>query len=306
MLWILITTFSYLLLAITALVDKYLLSGPPEPKSYVFYINVLGILVLALIPFVGFSLPGSEQIILSFLVGGLTVLGGYCLYTALERFEASRVIPAIGGALPLFTLLISYFFSAGQVNIRPPEFLAFLLLVSGSVLISREKGKAVSWASLNLSFLAAFFFALSFVLVKGLYSQIGFWTTLILTRLGAFLVSLGFLFTREVRREVFQRKFSFKKETGLIFLANQGLGAVALLLQNLAIILVPLSYLAFINALEGIRYVFLLVLVIFVSTKFPRILKEEISKEILFQKTWAILVVMAGLAALVFSPNLKR
>ena len=48
MIWILIAIFSYFLLAITALGDDYLLAGPPEPKSYTFFINAPGILLLLL------------------------------------------------------------------------------------------------------------------------------------------------------------------------------------------------------------------------------------------------------------------
>ncbi|PIX03330.1 hypothetical protein COZ78_00885, partial [bacterium (Candidatus Gribaldobacteria) CG_4_8_14_3_um_filter_42_11] len=104
MLWILITIFSYFLLALTALGDKYLLSGKPEPKSYNFFINLPGVLLLFLIPFVGFIKPDFKQIVLSLLAGGFGVFAGYFLYVALERFEASRVIPTIGSILPLFTL----------------------------------------------------------------------------------------------------------------------------------------------------------------------------------------------------------
>lgn len=299
MLWALITIFSYFLLALTVLGDKYLLSGKPEPKSYNFFINLPGILLLFLIPFVGFVRPDFRQTVLSLLAGGLSVFAGYFLYLALERFEASRVIPAIGGILPLFTLGIVYI-STGK-GPAPESLAAFFLLVLGSVLISFEKGKEISLASFSLSALSAFLFALSFVFTKSLYLELPFWTTLILIRSGAALVSLVFLFDKETRKEIFQKNSIFQKNTGIVFLATQGVGTIASFLQNWAIFLAPLGFLAFINALEGTRYVFLLFLSVLVSMKFPKILKEQISKQIIFQKAIAILVIIIGLGVLVFS-----
>jgi len=299
MLWIIITILSYFLLALTALGDKYLLSGPPEPKSYNFFINLPGVLLLFLIPFVGFVRPDLRQTVLSLLAGSLSVFAGYFLYAALERFEASRVIPAIGGILPLFTLGIIYV-STGKAP-GPESLIAFFLLVLGSILISFEKGKEISLASFSFSTLSAFLFALSFVFIKNLYLELPFWTTLILIRLGAFLVSLVFLFDKETRKEIFQKNSIFQKNTGVVFLATQGVGTAASRLQNWAIFLAPLGFLAFINALEGTRYVFLLFLSVFLSVKFPQVLKEQVSRQIILQKAVAILVIIIGLGVLAFS-----
>jgi len=73
------------------------------------------------------------------------------------------------------------------------------------------------------------------------------------------------------------------------------LGAV---LQNWAVALAPLIYLAFINALQGVQYVFLLIFTAFLSLKLPQILKEEISRKIISQKIIAILLIGGGLAIL--------
>ncbi len=298
MIWILIAIFSYFLLAVTALGDDYLLAGPPEPKSYTFFINAPGILLLLLIPFVGFIMPDQHQMLLAILAGGAFVFACFFLYSALEQFEASRVIPAIGGTLPLFTMGIVYVLSKGNISFSSKDLIAFLLLVAGSVLISVKKGKTISFKSFVFSASAAFLFSLSFVLMKNLYLVLPFWTTLIISRAGAFLVSLLFLFDQGVRAAVFQKKPVFKKKTGLIFIANQGVGALASLLQNWAVAIAPLGYLAFINALEGTRYVFLFGLSILLSTKFPKIAEEKISKENILQKTIAILIIISGLALL--------
>jgi len=313
--WLLAAISAYLILAIVFLVDKYLLVGPiPNPKVYTFYIGTLGILVLILAPFVGFYIPELSQIILSLFCGALFIYGIFWLNIALRLFEASRVIPAIGGILPTFSFLLIYIFSGGKEIFTIWEFLAFILLIFGGVLIvypSAEKGgeeqmffdyeKAkISLKSLRISAMAAFFLALSFVLAKYVYMAQPFWSGYIWIRIGGFLMAMSFLFTRRVRDELFKVKMNFPKKTAVIFLSNQVAGASANILQNWAIALSPLIYVAIINALQGVQYMFLLMFAVLLSLKFPRILKEEISRGILLQKILAILLIGAGLALLAF------
>jgi len=299
MLWLFIIISAYFLFAITALVDKYLLIGPPNPKIYSFYVGTLGILVLLLIPFVGFSIPSFWQIILSLLAGILFLLALFTLYTALEHFEFSRVVPAIGGILPLFTfglvLLLGDKEGMGFFKI-----LAFLLLILGSVLISFKKEKSITLKSFSISVLAAFLFSLSFVLAKFVYLSQPFWSGFIWIRIGSLLAAIFFIFTPEVKKEIFQKQFSFRKKTGTLFVLNQIVGAGGSILQNFAIALVSLGFLPFINALEGTRYVFLLIFASLISFKFPKILKEEISRKILFQKILAVLLIAGGLLLLAY------
>jgi len=298
MLWLIVAISAYLILAIVFLVDKYLLVGPiPNPQVYTFYIGTLGILVLILAPFVGLYIPELSQIVLSLLAGALFIYGIFWLNKALRLFEASRVIPAIGGILPIFSFLLIYIFSGGKEIFTLWEFLAFILLVFGSVLIIYEKAK-ISLKSLRISAIAAFFLALSFVLAKYVYVAQPFWSGYIWIRIGGFLMAMSFLFTPEVRRELGRAKINFPKKTAAIFLSNQAAGASANILQNWAIALAPLVCVAIINALQGLQYAFLLIFATIISLKFPKILKEEISRKILFQKILAILLIGGGLVLL--------
>jgi hypothetical protein len=301
MLWLIVTISAYLILAIVSLVDKYLLVGPiPNPKVYTFYIGTLGILVLILAPFVGFYIPEFSQIILSLLAGAFFIYGIFWLNSALQLFEASRVIPAIGGILPIFTFLLIYIFSKGEEIFKIWEFSAFILLILGSISIVYEKAKKISLESFKISIIAAFFLALSSVLVKYVYMVQPFWSGYI----GGFLMAMSFFYSREVRNEVSKMKINRvvarwpPKKTAAIFLSNQAAGVSANILQNWAIALSPLVGVAIINALQGVQYMFLLIFAALLSLKFPQILKEEISRKILFQKIIAILLIGAGLALL--------
>ncbi|MBU1045770.1 hypothetical protein KJ616_01450 [Patescibacteria group bacterium] len=308
MLWIIFAIIAYFLLAISAVIDDFLLTGPlAKPKLYAFYVSVLGILVFVLAPF-GFTIPDSLTLLIALLSGALWFFALLGLFESLRLFEASRVIPAIGGILPIFTLILSYIFAWQSKDTFEPlssaKILAFLLLIVGSVFISSEKKRGVTQKSFILSSLTAFLFALSFLTAKLVYISQPFISGLIWIKVGGFLIALLFLFSKEVKGEIFKKKkapwssFLKKPKIALLFISNQIIGAGAGILQNLAIFLAPLSYLAFINALEGTRYVFLLIFTIILSYKFPKFLADEVSKKIIIQKIFAILFIIAGLVLL--------
>jgi len=287
MLWLLIIVLAYFLFSLNNLGDKYLLAGPPKPKTYTFYVSILGIAVLLLIPFINFSLPSFNQILLSFLAGACFVFAIFSFYNGLEYFEASRVIPAIGGIMPLFTFILVYLFSSGKEFLNLLGLIALFLLILGSFFITFEKEKKISFKSLPISILAAFLFSLGFILSKYVYLSQPFWSGFILMRVGGFLTALCFLFFKEIRDEIFKKKSVFQKKTGIIYLSNQVLGAGAFILQNWGINLVPLASLVFINALQGTQYLFLLILTTIFS-----------SEKIILQKIIAVLFICAGLAVL--------
>ena len=290
--WLTITILAYFILAIVFLVDKYLLvSAIPNPKVYAFYIGFLGIAILLLIPFIEFYILGPWQILLAFIPGATFVYGIFWFFKGLKLFEASRMVPAVGGILPIFTFLLIFLFSGGKETFNVWEIVSFLLLICGSILITYERSKKVSLKSLNISIIAAFFFALSFVFSKNVYMQHPFLMGLVWIKIGGVLTALTFLFSRELRSEIFKKEMGLQKKTAAIFLSSQAAGGGANILQNWAVALVPLTYVAFINALQGIQYAFLLIFTIFFSFKFPQILKEEITKQVLLQKIIAILLI---------------
>lgn len=299
MLWLIVAILSYLILAAVSLIDKWLLIGPiPSPKTYVFYIGLLQASALLIIPFTGIVIPDYFQLFLALASGFFFVCGLFWFFKGLQFFESSRIVPAVGGILPIFSLLFIIIFSGGREMLSLSDFSAFLLLISGSVLLTYEKSKKFSLASIKISAAAAILLALSFVSAKYVYLGQPFWSGFVLMKMGSFLAGIFFflLFGREILAEVFKKKEAVaRKKTTVVFFLNQGAGAGANILQNWAIALAPLSCLAFINALQGVQYAFLLVLAALFSWKFPKILKEEISKEIILQKIAAILLIGGGL-----------
>jgi len=244
--WLAIAILAYLLFALVSLGDKYLLKGPLNPKIYTFYVGTLGISALLLAPFVDFSIPGTLGILFCLLAGAMYVFAILGVYEGLERFEASRIIPAIGGFMPLFIFGLIYLFSGGGEVLGFKEIIAFILLIFGSIFVTWDQSKKVSFKSLQISAVSAFLFALCFILTKYVYLMLPFWTGFIWIRISAFLVALFFILFKEVRKEIFSKKSSFSKKTSAFFLFNLGMGAGAFILQNWAIALAGLAYLSII------------------------------------------------------------
>ncbi|MFH1192180.1 MAG: hypothetical protein V1655_01770 [bacterium] len=299
--WLIVSLFAYFLFSIVSLTDKFLLAGPPKPKIYAFYAGTLGSLIILLIPFTGLFIPDALTFFLCLLTGAIFVFSLLALYEGLEKYEASRVISAIGGLTPLFVFLLTFFIARNKEPLPSAGIFAFVLLASGSFLIARQDSEKTSKGGIIISALTAFLLALYFFLAKYVYLALPFWHGLIWIKIGSLFAAASFLCSKEVRDELFHKKHhkqSFNKKTGALFIINQVFGASAAILQNWAIALAGVAYVSIVVALQGVQYIFIFIFAMLLSWKFPKILKEKNSKKIITQKIIAIILIAAGLAIL--------
>ncbi len=301
--WLFVAILAYLILAIVFLADKYLLTERiPDPKLYAFYAGFFSFLLVLLIPFIEFEILSPLYLVLALLSGVSFFMALFCFYKTLRSFEVSRVVPAIGALIPLFSLLLAFLFSKGEETLTSYEIPAFTLLILGSFLINFEREKVFSLKSLTYSLITSFFFSLHFVLAKYIYIEYPFLVGLIWLNLGGFLMAvLFFFFFKEIRDEVLVKRKIFVKKTAFVFFGSKILSGAGGLLQNYAIFLAPsVVTVAIINGLQGTQYGFLLVFTIFLSLKYPNILKEKITKNIVVQKILSIFLIIAGMLILSF------
>lgn len=297
MTWLIAIITAYLLLAVVSLIDRYLLAGKPDPKVYVFYVGLLSALLVLIIPFIDFYIPSLYLLVLSFVAGANLIIALFSLYTALEKYEASRIITATGGLIPIFSFILVWGLPGGEKVLSSSVVISFLLLVLGSVIITWRRGSLFG-ESFKLSVLVAIFFALSMYLSKQVYNLIPFLNGLILIRVSGSLVALFFLLSKEARQEIFQKQETFSKKTGGLFVVNQIMGGAAVLLQNWSIALASMSFLPIIHALQGLEYGFIFVLAVVLSSRFPRLLKSDLTKKVVTKKVAGILLIGVGLTVL--------
>ena len=160
--------------------------------------------------------------------------------------------------------------------------------------------KILPFRGFKFPLLAASFLAFYFVAAKYVFEGQSFWSGFVWIRTGSFLVGLSFLpfVYREIIKDVLKREKSFSIKTTSLFFLNQLMGSLGNILQAWAVALAPLVYVATITALQSAQYAFLFIFTILLSLKFPKILKEEFSGRVIFQKIFAIFLIGAGLAIL--------
>ena len=292
--WVLIAIISYLLFAVNAVTDKFLLSRAiKSPIVYAFYIAILSPTVLFLAPF-GLKLLDPINLLIALVAGSCFTFALYYFYSAIQETSISRILPIEGGLVPVFTLVLA----AGLLNetLTGNQLAAFGFLVVGAVLISfkKEKGGWHSKAIVDAT-LAAFLFALSFVLTKYIYEQTNFISGIIWTRMGLFVGALGFILPKQNRKLVFEAPKGTSNSNKVIFYTAHVAGALAGFLQNYAI---SIGSVTIVNALQGAQFAFLLGLTIILSRFFPKVLTEKITPLILTQKITAIIFITCGLVVL--------
>ena len=303
--WIVAAIVAYFLLAVAVLIDKYLLAESiPSPKFYAFAIGILSGVVFFLIPFGALTVPPLPIFLSGFLAGSFHVFALLILFTSLQKFEASRIVPAIGGIMPIFTFALTFLLVPEIQIFSGKEFAAFLLLVGGTVGVSAGQRISLTMQSLLYAALAALLFAGSVVFAKFVYVTQPLLSAAQWVVLGSFSTALFLLVSKEVRGEVFalfrrkEKKTKFSRRTIFLFWLNRIMGGGAVALQHVAVFLAPFGAIAFVHALAGFQYAFLFILALMLSAKHLRLLEEDISSAVIVRKTVFIFLIGTGLVLL--------
>ncbi len=296
MLWASIAILGYFLLAVANINDKFLISKHIKHSFvYVFFIGLLQIFAVAFIPF-GFNLSYSAaQIFMDLITGIFFIFALIFFYNALDSSEASRVIPLVGGATPIFIFIFSYFLLGERLSIR--QMAALGLLVLGGVLItlSPEKKKGVSWSDLSWAIFSALAFAVVYTLSKYIYETQDFITGFVWMRMGAVIMAVVFLADRS-RRQIIAKTLKYvKPKIKMYYLVNQIFGAVGFIFVNYAI---SLASVTLVNAVQGAQYIFVLGIAGIITKIDPKLLQENITKKVIIEKVVAVVIILAGLFTL--------
>ena len=310
MTWLIVAICSYILLAITSLIDKVLLSGSlSDAKLYAFYVGILSSAAFILLFFGIWANPSIFVVFLGISAGAAQIYGSYFYLSALRQLEASRAVPIIGSLVPIFGFFLSALVSGGRAVLSSQELVGFILLILGGWLIM-ARGVSIKNGGLHYVVQASFLFALTVILSKLVYLRLSnvegnlfgflplsFANGFLLMSFGSVLAALTFLASDSVRKTVFGHH-SVKKEAKprSLFFIGQMLGAAAFLLQSFSVSIAPQASVPVINAMAGVQYVFLFFFSMLVSFSFPGIIKEKNDSVSIIQKAVAIFLIMGGLA----------
>lgn len=293
--WLIIIIVAYFLNALSAVVDKFLLTKKiPQPAVYTFAIVLLGLFGLVLAPWgFGYISPFNFNIA---LIGGVAYsFALFALFKALTYNETSRITPLIGGLSPIFVFLFSFLILSERLN--QSQIFAFVLIVLGSFVIAYSSNtthsdkKSYAWALLS-----AILFGIAYTLTKYIFGVTTFVNGFVWLRLTSFLGGMFLLMSPGNRSAIWQSFHQKEASTGGLFLLGQVSGSASFLLINYAI---SMASVILVNALQGVQYVFLLVMVLLLSIHYPKILEEKMHGAVLVQKIIAIILIGVGLSFLV-------
>ncbi|MCK5212147.1 EamA family transporter [Candidatus Parcubacteria bacterium] len=319
--WLLVAVTSYFINAGVYVADKFLLSKKIHSSIvYAFFVGIWSIFNFVLLIFDPW-LPSLRELSLDLLAGGLFLLTLIFWYKALHQSEATRVVPIVGALVPIFSFILSYIF-LGQA-LTEQQLLAFIVLIIGGVLISVKHTRFYYLKEVSDHFkkifgnvfgpihaqyrptrrlilnslTSALLFAAYYVLIKYIYDTQPFIGSFVWSRLGTFIGVLLILFVPDWRRMIFEYQKGVKTPKNLgFFLGVRMLAAVAFIMLNWAI---SLGNVALINSIQGTQYIFLLLIVVIISHRFPKILEEELGGGVLMQKIIGTALVGLGLYMLI-------
>ena len=283
MAWLYIVLIAYFINAFVFVIDKYLLSTKiPKPFAYAFWISVLSLAILILIPF-GVQLQEFNFFIIAFVSGALLFLGNILLFKIVKLADASVAATKVGALTAIFTYVFSLLILKEVFLLS--NFFAIAFLILGILFLGKiRKGIMVH------ALISGIFFGLSLVLLKLAFTEAGFLNGLFWTRIGFIGGALISLLFSQVREEVY---FSFRQappKSKFTFIFNQVFSAIGFLLVYYAILLGNVSL---VNALLGVEFVFIFFLTMFLRNKIPAI-AENLKRGVLAYKLLGIAFVVAG------------
>ncbi|MBI2019995.1 hypothetical protein HYS94_01075 [Candidatus Daviesbacteria bacterium] len=288
---------AYLLNGISVTISKFLLfKAIRNPLVYIFYISLVSLLAILLVPFT--HIPRTEVIIISSISTLLWTSGAYFLFHALKIGQLSRVIPIVGTLIPLILLI----FASLTLAITAKEGQAVLILIMGLILITLSDWRGdLSRKELIFELLSGLLFSLSYIFLRQAYLQDDFLTVLVWSRLILFPVGVAILLSPKLRAEIFirgKKSFPLVSSIGLVFIVGQLTGGLSELLLLFSI---SLANPALVNSLQGTQFVFLFAANFFLNKKYPQIFKMDQSLLILLTKFAGVAVIALGLYLLAFS-----
>lgn len=285
-----VAILAHAIIGLSLIWDKILLDQPGTRSivNYVFWLGVMSVLGLCLIPF-GFHWPGGKLFAIAFGAGAVQLIANYFYYDTLNLGEASQTLAIMGGFSPLFTWLIAI--GLLKEPLGGSSIPGFALMVAGGFFMFLSETLDVK-RILPLTILAAAAFGLSSVMQKLVFEETNFVSGYVLFTLGTFAAALFFLVRRDWRDQIFRSAEESSPRSKELYFLNRFISGVGSFL-----IFVAISHAspAIVDAISGLRYAIIFAGVYVIGRLRPDWLHEQYSGWPLAAKLIATALVIAGL-----------
>lgn len=295
-----VVLLGYILNSTSTLISKFIVDvNVPNPYVYTFYVSVLGFLALLLVPF-GFQVPTIGVFLLSTLCALAFILALLMFYSSLYFDESSVVAPIVGTFNAVFTLLISLLF-LNEAFLRS-HFLAVALLLLGLTFLVSTHLMEFEYQPKHflLMFLSGLTYAISAVLMRKIFLAASFISGLVLVYVITGCFSLIFLTIPKIRRALFAASFGkhhLANKTTMLILLGEVLGVLGGFLITYGYFLTSA---AVVNSLQGIQYIFILVVAMLLPKHLKHLMGEDFIYKGIGQKVIGSVLIAIGLGLLTF------
>jgi uncharacterized membrane protein len=288
--WFYFALLSSVLISGVNIIDKILISDYKiPPLVYVLVISATSLMPLVTLVF--FHITPLPLGILAFtiLVGFVRIYYTLPYFKALMVEEVSRVIPLLQ-LTPVFVLILSSLVL--HEALRPQDYVAFGLLVLGGTLfaIRLTSGIRISLA-FYLMILSSFLLALYSVALKYLFSVQDFYTIFIWVQIAGFITFSKFIPFKPFRSSLITTYKITSRQIGVILIAEQAVAYVSVFAYNYAIAHGPITLISSVGATQPL---FVLLFATILSYRFPRVLREELTRMDIALKVLGLIVIFAG------------
>jgi len=270
-------------------VDKTVVSKFIRNPIFIIIVFCITSLVIGLItlPFLQFDLHGWAWGWL-FISSFSYTLANLLYYYALKRDEPSRIIPLFSLSA-IFLVFLSAIFLGEIFNFK--TYLGIFIIIAGSVIITMRKNIRGAFASksLWLMVLSCFGFAVVAVINKYLLNSYSYWQIFGFQRVIVGLIGIFFIifFFSNIKQSYQQIK---KKYIILNSLAE----TMNLLGALLFLVAISFWYVTLANTIVSVQYVFVFLWALIISRFKPSLFSEEVSRQVIFQKIAAIILIIGG------------
>ncbi|MDD5438325.1 MAG: EamA family transporter [Patescibacteria group bacterium] len=304
MTWIIIALIGHAANGFAFMIDKILLTNAfKRSATYAGMVGLLSGLAVVLVPWVK-DWPLGGDLLIAILCGVTFMAALWTFFAALSRGEASRVVPIISALIPVMTLIGTFAFLGERLSLK--QMIGFGLLIFATILLAGGKAQSrLTKATIFLSLLSAFMFAVSSVSGKFVYDGVGFLGGFVTTRIVAGITALilACLIDPMSGAEILsmlKAKKSRKKGEAIsgssaakLAIIGQVLGGIGFILLQYAI---SLGSASIVNALQVMQFALLVVVAFVLKSKAHTLLGESLKKSVIVLKIAALLVMAVGLS----------
>ncbi len=288
--WFYFALLSSIVIAAVNIVDKVLISNYNiSPLVYAVVIAATSLMPLVILPFIDFKVLSVAALTFAMLVGFVRVYYTLPYFKALTIEEVSRVIPLLQ-LMPVFVLILSTVFL--QEVLRLQDYTGFAFLVIGGTLcaVRLKKGIRLSTA-FYLMIGSSFLLAVYSVGLKVLFSSQDFYSVFMWVQIAGFLTLFQFMLIKPLRSTLVITYKNTRTRIGALIIGEQAVAYVSVFAYNYAIAHGPISL---VSAVISTQPLFVLLYATLLSYRFPKILKEELSKQDIILKCIGIAVIFLG------------